>query len=234
MPQIPFDLFTQFPELTLELWTKDDQVNTHDHLQRYFGDRSLAIPKQVHGNRTIVTRKPMIFSEDADGIVTDHMDLTVAVRMADCQTFAVYAPTQRVIGVLHAGWRGLIKNAIPSFFDVLAQNWHIEPRETFVAAGPSLCQKCAEFSDPTNELPDIDPKFFNGRLVDLRGIADTQLDVLGVPQTQRERHPDCTRCQPEKYWSYRGPDRDRVREGWENLLSVRIHERQEIRDNISL
>lgn len=220
MPQSPFHIFQTFPELSVVLWAKEDRVNVRDNMQKYFGDRPFAMPHQVHGNRTIVTREPMMFSEDADGITTDQPDLTLAVLMADCQTFAIYAPQQKVIGVLHAGWRGLIKYAIPAFFETLQKEWHIAPRETFVAAGPSLCQNCAEFSDPVRELPDIDPKFFNGRLVDLRGIADAQLDRCGVPPTQRERHPDCTRCMPDHYWSYRGPDRERVREGWENMLTI--------------
>ncbi len=222
MQRNPFALFQQFPELTVELWAKDDRINVKQDLASALGKRDIAIPKQVHGNRTIVARSPMLFSENADGVLTDQLGLTLSVLMADCQTFAVYAPKKRVAGVLHAGWRGLIAGAIPAFFEMLRQEWNILPSECFVAAGPSLCASCSEFTDPHRELPDIDPKFFHGRLVDLRGIADDQMDHLGIPLSQRERHLDCTRCKHDQYWSYRGPDRERVREGWENVLCVKV------------
>jgi len=38
--------------------------------------------------------------------------------------------------------------------------------------------------------------------VDLQAAADHELDSLGVPKNQRERHPACTRC-GEGFWSWR-------------------------------
>lgn len=218
----PFSLLRQFPGLAIELYDKGDALDTKNDLPDRFKGRNLAIPRQTHGKRTVVARKPTLMTEEADGIATDVPGLTLAIRMADCQTFAVYAPNHRVVGLLHAGWRGLAAGAIPAFYKALRNEWGINPAETLVAAGPSLCRACSEFTDPASELPGIDPRFFEGRRIDLRGIADDQLDRLGVPQAQRERHPDCTKCNPNRYWSYRGPDREAVRKGWENLITCTL------------
>lgn len=221
MHRNPFALFRQFPEVAIALYEKEDRVNK-DHIADFFDSRSLAMPHQVHGNRTIRVRAPTMFAEDADGIVTDAPGLTLGILTADCQSFAVYSPKQRVIGLLHAGWRGLVNGAIPIFFDVLKAEWGIEPEQSFVAMGPSLCQACSAFTDPKKELPDVDPRFFSGRLVDLRGIADDQLDRLGSPPANRERHSACTRCASDQFCSYRGPDREAVKEGWENLITCTL------------
>ncbi|MBI3816026.1 laccase domain-containing protein [Candidatus Peregrinibacteria bacterium] len=107
---------------------------------------------------------------------------------------------------------------IPSLYALLKTEWNIRPEETFVGAGPSLGFECAEFSNPKNELPSVPSSLVRGKLVDLQGAADRELDRLGVPREQRERLPDCTKCHPETYWTYRGGDREAVKEGWTNVL----------------
>ena len=226
MQYSPFRLFGQFSELDIRLFTKSDRVNMHQDITATLGRASLAIPRQVHGTKTIVAHAPMLLTKEADGIVTNIQGLTIAIAMADCQTFVVYAPKRHVIGLLHAGWRGLTAGATCEFFAVLKKEYGIDPADTYIAAGPSLCQNCSEFTDPKRELPRVDPKFFSDRLVDLRGIADRELDRVGIPPSQRERHPDCTRCRSDLYWSYRGPDREKVREGWENFMTCTISHAQ--------
>lgn len=177
---------------------------------------------QVHGNRTISVHGPIDATEKADGMITDTIGLPLVIRVADCQSFCIFAPERRILGALHAGWRGLVAGGIEEHFNVLKREWGIEPKDVWIAAGPSLCQRCAEFTDPKKELPGIDPRFFDGRYVDLRGIADEKFRTLGVVPERIERHPDCTRCHPERYWSYRGGDRSAVQQGSSNLLLCSI------------
>lgn len=161
----------------------------------------------------------------ADGIVTDRPGLALSTRSADCQSFIVFAPERSVLGVLHVGWRGLIAGAIPAFYAVLKREWNIDPRQTFVGIGPSLCPACAGFSDPVRELPNIPAAFVQGKNVDLRGAADAQLLALGLPRDHLERSLDCTCCHPEKYWTYRGGDREAVKAGHTNLLAAVLRPR---------
>lgn len=159
---------------------------------------------------------------DADGSITDVPGLWLSIRAADCQQLIIYAPNRHVIGVIHAGWKGLKAGVIPSFFKKLKEEWGIDPSETFVAIGPSLCMKCAEFSDPLRELEGLDPQFFDGRHANLQGIADAQLETLGIPKSQRERHLDCTKCNNEMYWSYRGENRGKIIAGYCNVMACSL------------
>lgn len=223
MEQNPFRIFDPFrADVSVDLWRKEDKVNKERNLPTIFAGRKFALPKQVHGAATVITRSPMMQSERADGIATDEADLTLGIMMADCQCFVVYEPKKKVAGLIHAGWKGLIAGVIPAFFETLKKEWGIHPADTFVAAGPSLCMQCSQFTDPKKELTGVDAKFFDGRFADLQGIADDQLDRLGIPASQRERHPDCTRCRNDRFWSYRGPDREMILEGWENMLSCQV------------
>jgi copper oxidase (laccase) domain-containing protein len=135
----------------------------------------------------------------------------------------VYAPEKHVTGVLHVGWRGIVAGAIAAFFERFEAEWNIEASQTLVAAGPSLCMRCAEFTDPRDELKadtlNIPSNFFDGRCADLQGIATAQFLSLGVLPDHIDRHPDCTRCRADFYWTYRGGDREAVQKGKTNVLA---------------
>ncbi len=218
-----FSVFQPFSDrLRVALFTKEDAAIAKNEIARKLGAQGIASVEQVHGNVTIITRTPDARIAGADGLVTDQQGLELFIRMADCQNFVIYEPERNIVGLLHAGWRGVIRGAIPEFFRVLKKEWGALPEETIVAAGPSLCTTCAEFSDPRKELPLMDSSFIHGRCVDLRGAADAQFRSLGVLPDRMERHPDCTRCHPEKYWSYRGGDREAVARGRNNALACML------------
>ena len=222
MPE-PFALLRPFEDhLSVALFTKTDDIRTDVAAAQTFGLRDAAGLCQMHGNRTVVVRAPSNRTIEADGMITDVPDLALCIRFADCQNFVLYAPERHVCGVLHVGWRGLIAGAIPEFFRVMKGEWGIAPSETFVGAGPSLCTTCSDFSDPKGELPSIPKRFIHGKCVDLQRAATQQLVDLGVSPDRIERHPDCTRCRPELYWTYRGGDRDAVKTGHSNMLACTL------------
>ena len=208
-----------------------------DHLEAAFLDRSdavaddaraeallggpIAATEQVHGADAVRVRGASAREAKADGMATDVPGVWLTSRSADCQTFVAYAPGARVAGVLHAGWRGLLAGMIPTFFGLLRREWEIDGGEVLVGAAPSLCGDCSDFTDPAAELPGIDPRFFAGTRVHLRGIAEAQLADAGVTADRFERMEGCPRCDPAKWWSYRG-DPANVRRGLRNVLACRV------------
>lgn len=186
-------------------------------------DRNIADPfvrlHQMHGNVTAVTREPSNGTLQADGVLTDVTGLHLIARAADCQNFCVYHPEKHIAGVLHAGWKGILAGAIPAFFAKMRDEFDAHAEETFVIAGPSLCLQCAEYADPSHALrTSIDKRFVHDDCVDLQGAATMQLLDAGVPRDHIYRHPDCTRCDPKQYLTYRGGDKELVESGVSNFL----------------
>lgn len=207
-------------KIDVRFFTREDDVSDDASIGKALGTDRFVTLKQTHGTNVAIVTEPLRRTIEADASATDTRDLTLAIRIADCQPIIVYAPKKNVIGVIHAGWKGVRDGIIPEFFKTLKNEWGIEPSETFVCAGPSLCLNCAEFTDPVTELPTVDPRFFRGRHVDLRGAADHQLEMLGVPASNRERSPVCTKCTNDTLWSYRGTDHDAVKAGFTNVLTI--------------
>lgn len=219
----PFSLLRDFDPLQCAIWSKDDPSPFAEHsaARKMHMNGSVGL-HQVHGTTTVVAREPMQRTVQADGVITDVPGLLLTVRWADCQNFVIFAPEKNVIGVLHAGWRGIKDGAIPAFFDVLKSEMNVSADEVTVGAGPSLCMRCSEFSDPETELPELDASLFDGRLVNLRKAAEIQMVEAGVKSDRFERMTNCTKCRPETYWTYRGGDQEQVKAGHTNALCCGI------------
>lgn len=219
----PFAIFRPYADrFDVRFLTKEDNLRTDEDLAKAIGSPRIASLRQVHGGRAIRVREPMSRAEQADASATDAAGLWLSIRAADCQQLVVYAPEAHVCAVIHAGWKGLRAGIIPSLFTLLENGWSIRPAETLVGIGPSLCTGCAEFTDPAAELAEFDRRFFHGRNADLQGIADWQLGTLGIPPERRERHPGCTRCEADVFWTYRGGDREKVQSGHTNVIACSL------------
>ncbi|MDD5055513.1 MAG: polyphenol oxidase family protein [Candidatus Peribacteraceae bacterium] len=218
----PFPLLRRFQDLlSIAFLTKADAVKADADIGRILGSDRIASLWQMHGNRTVVMKNPTSRTEQADGIATDVHGLTLTVRWADCQNFLILEPDRRVICLVHAGWRGMKAKALTRAFETLKNEWGIDPKNVRVGAGPSLCRRCAAFSNPRDELPEL-AAFITGNTVDLQAAADAELTTIGVLREHIDRSPDCTKCRPDLYWSYRGGDREAVKGGWANCLATTI------------
>lgn len=178
---------------------------------------------QVHGSKTIIASGLSDKEHEADGIITEVTGLQLIARAADCQSFAVYVPEKHIGGVLHAGWKGMLAGALPAFFATLQEEFGVTAEECVVAAAPSLCTHCAEFSDPEHDSRMRTPKkYICGDCIDLQQMAFDQCVQSGVHETNFLRHSDCTRCDPETYFTYRGGDRQKVQSGVSNILVLTL------------
>lgn len=223
----PFEIFRPFSaDLDVRMLTKEDNVKTDGETRRALDADVLATVDQPHGANVVIVEEEPDHDRAADGMVTDIEGVTLAARMADCQVIVAYDPGMKTIGVVHVGWRGLLAGAIPALLSKMSIAFKSGPSDLYVAAGPSLCMKCAEFTDPATELPGIDPTFFEGRNADLQGIADAQLLELGVKPERLERHPDCPRCKPDVYWSYRA-DKTGGLKGYRNVVAITLKRHEE-------
>lgn len=223
MIKTPFALLAPYAEkIDVRLFTREDDLSDDASVEKALGTNRFVTLEQVHGNHTVITNAPVYRTEKGDAAATDAKDLTLVMRIADCQPFVVYAPMHNVIGMIHAGWKGVVAEMIPKFFETINERWGIDAADTIVCAGPSLCQDCSEFTNPHTELPNVDPRFFNGRCADLRSAADAQLEAAGVLASNIERSPDCTKCMHDTYWSYRSKDEKAFAQNYRNMLTIRL------------
>lgn len=158
--------------------------------------------RQVHGARVVTVTEPGAHAgAEADGSVTATPGAVLAVQTADCAPVLLRGPG--VIGVAHAGWRGLEAGIIEAAAAAMAE---LGGAPTHATLGPCIRPRCYEFGEP--DLTTVAARY--GDAVRSRTAWGTPaLDVAaGIAESCRRLGIElddvgtCTACSPV-HWSYR-------------------------------
>ena len=113
-----------------------------DARRRAVLDGSWTWLRQVHGCEVVtVTRPGEGAGSTADGAVSAAPGAVLAVTVADCAPVAFWSP-QGVVGVAHAGWRGLLGGVLERTVDAMAR---LGATEVSALVGPCIGASCYEF-----------------------------------------------------------------------------------------
>jgi YfiH family protein len=136
-----------------------------------------------------------------DGHITRRPELAPLVLVADCLPVAVAGGG--AVAMLHCGWRGLAGNLIGKAVARM-------PAEG-AAIGPGIGQCCYEVGDEVLDAFSGYEDVAEGRMLNLRAVAEQQLRAAGVDQVE---HVDyCTSCHPELFFSHRRDNGTTGRQG---------------------
>lgn len=165
----------------------------------------LATAQQVHGDRLLwVGRGSWSSHEEADALATAE-DRAVAVRTADCVPLLLADPRRGVVVAVHAGWKGTWASIAAKVVEALVADGS-RADELVGALGPSIGVCCFEVSPELAERFELrfGAAARRGRHVDLLAVNRIQLEARGIRRRAIDHVGGCTRCQPERFFSYRG------------------------------
>ena len=80
----------------------------------------------------------------ADGLVTDIPGVTLAVYSADCLPILLYDPVRRVVGAVHAGWRGTALGIAAKAVERMVDCYGCDRLDILAAVGPGISKCCFE------------------------------------------------------------------------------------------
>ena len=175
-----------------------------------FGLRTSTYPddlttvQQVHSARILDAcgRKGERIGE-GDAIISAEPGVAIGIKTADCVPVLLADAENRVVGCVHAGWRGTAANILGATIDALRSRG-CRPEDIHVAIGPSIGSCCYEVGEevarhfvqwPDGIVAAGVPK------LDLRLINETQAREAGVRQVWKSN--ECTFCRPERFYSFR-------------------------------
>ena len=135
--------------------------------------------------------------------MTDHPDLAIAVRTADCLSVFLYDPRHEVIGLVHAGWRGTRQGIAARAVTLMRRQWKSNPEDLLVAFGPAIRSCCYRVGASFLEyFPKETVKRKQGYFFDLPAANKNQLVGSGVKAGDILDCAVCTHCETECF-SYR-------------------------------
>lgn len=160
----------------------------------------------IHGTKVeIVSNTSPELVLGADGLITKDRNVFLSATVADCIPVYFHEPQEKIVAVIHCGWRGIvggiIENVIEKILEIQGKAENLR-----VALGPGI-DRC-HFEIKKDVLDDFashlefiirkDDKIF----VDLKGIIKKQLLAKGVDLKNLENNNDCT-VEKNTYFSFR-------------------------------
>lgn len=198
-----------------------DQNQVLENRQKFLSSLEISLDsvitlRQQHGNQIIRVNKTYaglgsqsdINALEADGLMTNETGLYLVVKAADCHQIAFYDPKNEVIGLIHAGWKGLDQEIIKNAVNKMTREFGSKPRDLLAQFGPSIGPCCYK-NFPGLQQKD-DPKWqayitknqddtFN---VNLWEMAEDQLKEAELLKENIDNPKICT-YHSGKYFSHR-------------------------------
>ncbi len=220
-----------FSSLNFDVRDGDDFENVKHNksvVGKLFGfdaERLLTI-NQVHGNDVLIidTAAHDIFNlskTSADAIITNQPCLAIGVLTADCVPILLIDPDKKIIGAVHAGWRGTVKAIVQKAIETMVKHFGCDEKTILSAIGPSIgpcCYKVDDavveefgerFLDYKNFITPLHPPLskegwgdFAWRL-DLKKANFAQMLNMGLLEKNISVEDFCTSCRNDLFFSYR-------------------------------
>lgn len=173
--------------------------------------------RQVHGARAARVgmaergsgaASPDTAIAETDALWTEEPDVALAVLTADCVPILLAGVMRRRIGVVHAGWRGLVAGVVEVAVGAMGR----DGLSAFV--GPAIGPCCYEVGP---EVAEAAVAALGAGVVRENGSVPLRLDLWeGARRALREAGVTdvsaaalCTRCEPHRFYSHRAGDTGR-------------------------
>jgi hypothetical protein len=202
----------------------DEPTRVSENRQKSFQAIGLTLENmydvwQVHGVDVVCTDRARPEGEphlQADAILTDKPGLALFMRFADCVPILLYDHKRRVIGLVHAGWKGTVNKVAKHAVEAMMDKYGSSPGNIAAALGPSIgahhykvgkevvAQVRETFGPNASQvlLPSLQPDEDTRMQFDLWEANRFVLDQAGVKQIEICRI--CTACNLNDWYSHRG------------------------------
>ncbi|MCI0345718.1 MAG: polyphenol oxidase family protein, partial [Chloroflexi bacterium] len=210
-----------FASLNLSYSSGDDPAGVRANRARALGavggePASWTGTRQVHGTRIVAVGaaergagwdSPRTVIPEADALWTDRPDVSLVALTADCVPILLADAAGRRIGVVHAGWRGLVAGVVERSVDAIGS-----PERLAAFVGPAVGPCCYEVGDDVAEpaaerLGDVVRRRSGRSFLDLWHGVTVALQRARVNEIWPAAL--CTRCEPGRFYSHRAGARGR-------------------------
>lgn len=149
----------------------------------------------------------------ADGLITANPAVTLLLRFADCVPILLYDPRAPAVGLVHAGWKGTVKQTTARAVEAMGESFGSRPQDLRCAIGPAI----AEHHYPVGPevVTAFQQSFGEGAsrfLSSQNGATHLALPEANAELLRRagveaiEMESICTACDTDNWYSHRGED----------------------------
>ena len=151
--------------------------------------KQLMLMNQTHSSKVqIIDGKNNSQRIDADAMLTNNYELALCVLTADCAPILVYENDKKIIGCIHAGWKGAVSGVIDNTLNKIIEMGG-NTKKLDVCIGPCIAQESYEvkndFYSKFNEESVKNDSFFlkkenDSFNFDLRRFVNKKFEDAGI------------------------------------------------------
>ncbi len=147
-----------------------------------------------------------------DALITDRPEIALGIKTADCVPIFLADRVKRVIGAVHAGWRGTALGIAGKAVDAIMERFSSRPEDIVAVIGPAIGPCCYEVDDTVFRAmpsPGGGASFFRlGRreghwMFDLAAANRQQIEERGVSPGNVFSAGVCSSCREDSFYSHR-------------------------------
>ena len=180
-----------------------------------FNAKKIVEAEQIHGTKIALVGKNDWGRQikGVDGLLTGEEEVFLLIKTADCVPVLFFDSCQKVVGIAHAGWKGILGGIILETIKLMQTQFGSKAKNILVGLGPAIgvcCydvpkERALKFQRFGKEIVrEKEGKWY----LDLRGAIAKSLNQLGVPFSNIEISSACTSCQNEVFFSFRKEGRN--------------------------
>lgn len=182
----------------------------YKHSKIFF--RNWVIAKQIHSDNFSYIKKDKNFFmpkiiKNTDALLTSEEKRMIIMFFADCFPIYIFVPKIPLVGLIHVGWKGAVKNLPLKVLEELFSIYNLSSNEIFLAIGPGIQKCCFQVGeDFIKYLDDQNIKFLEKKddnfFFDLLGFILHQVLKFNIPKKNLEFSQICTKCN-SNFYSFR-------------------------------
>lgn len=175
-----------------------------------FGFKRVVEAEQIHGSRVVAVDETDFGREvrGVDGLVTGDKEIFLLVKTADCIPALVFDPVQKVVGAVHAGWKGVLAKIGSKTVELMRSQFGCQEENILVGLGPAIGGCCYSVSqERASAFKDLGEEIIWERegkpYLDLKKALGQELVQAGLLPENIEVSDLCTQCQNQAFFSFR-------------------------------
>ncbi len=145
-------LYTKKTAGNMSYYSNEDSFNeivdNRDRILKEIGaeGKQLFYAKQTHSSNIYIIDEdsPEAEYEDIDGFVTDRKDVVILTQYADCLPIFYFDKDKKVIGLIHAGWRGTDKGIQIEALKKMQEIYNSKYENIIIGIGIGIKKCCYE------------------------------------------------------------------------------------------
>jgi YfiH family protein len=173
--------------------------------------------RQIHGDRVVVADgmgEPFSVHSpvECDAVITSSRHVAIGIKTADCVPILLADLARRVIGAVHAGWKGTSLNIVGKSVRVMTERFSSQPEDIMAAIGPAVGPCCYQVDAKVFSASEADEDWTSafrrcmedGRwMLDLALANRKQMLRTGLLPENISSLGVCTSCRRDLFFSHR-------------------------------